>query len=128
MSFLLKGYFLSYLNMVHYSFKTNERLKLAQEGCRSYCSFLLQVPQHVGQDGLSIYRQIPNAVVDMFVTLHVNQYIPNLYFSYILGRSWKYDSKVSEYFVEDECKSLLKRSELLREREETELDVGNPVV
>ena len=30
--------------------------------------------------------------------------------------------------MEDECKSLLKRSELLREREETELDVGNPVV
>jgi len=45
-----------------------------------------------------------------------------------LGRSWKYDSNVSEYFVEDECKSLLKRSELLREREETELDVCNPVV
>jgi len=44
------------------------------------------------------------------------------------GRSWKYDSNVNEYFVEDECKSLLKRSELLREREETELDVSNPVV
>lgn len=32
-----------------------------------------------------------------------------------------------EYFVEDECKSLLKRSELLKEQEMTEKDVGDPI-
>lgn len=41
-------------------------------------------------------------------------------------RAWKYDSSVMEYFVEDECKSLLKRSELLKETETTEKDVGGP--
>lgn len=41
-------------------------------------------------------------------------------------RCWKYDETQMEYFVEDECKSLLKRSELLREVESTEMDVGFP--
>ena len=33
-----------------------------------------------------------------------------------------------EYFVEDECKQLLKRSELTKQVEQTELDVGIPVI
>ncbi|CAK9111943.1 Uncharacterized protein SCF082_LOCUS51918 [Durusdinium trenchii] len=36
---------------------------------------------------------------------------------------WKYDNSIMEYFVEDECKSLLKRSEMLKETETTEKEV-----
>lgn len=38
-------------------------------------------------------------------------------------RAWRYDSTCLEYFVEDECKSLLKRSELTEETETTDLKV-----
>ncbi|CAK9113854.1 Uncharacterized protein SCF082_LOCUS52754 [Durusdinium trenchii] len=38
-------------------------------------------------------------------------------------RPWKYNSAIMEYFVEDECKQLLKRSELTKQVEQTELDV-----
>lgn len=43
-------------------------------------------------------------------------------------RPWKYNSAIMEYFVEDECKQLLKRSELTKQVEQTELDVGIPVI
>lgn len=46
--------------------------------------------------------------------------------AHALCRAWKYDNAVMEYFVEDECKSLLKKSELLREVETTEKDARVP--
>ena len=47
--------------------------------------------------------------------------------NHVSSRPWKYDGTIMEYFVEDECKSLLKRSELLKEQEMTEKDVGDPI-
>ncbi|CAK9041652.1 Uncharacterized protein SCF082_LOCUS24030 [Durusdinium trenchii] len=44
-----------------------------------------------------------------------------------LVRNWKYDNSVLEYFVEDECSSLIKRSEMTRETHITELEVGFPI-
>eukprot|EP00435_Cladocopium_sp_Y103_P068252 s21_g31.t1 len=48
------------------------------------------------------------------------------FYNKVKERQWKYNQSVPEYFVEDECTTCLRRSDLTRETDTTEKDVSSP--